>query len=195
MWSLIAADLKANVDHTRVPGPLFWVKVIGKLVVTPQVQVVVLYRIGQALARTPLRPLAFVLRAWGVMISGAEIHPDARIGPGFALMHSSGVVIGGGVVAGRGLRMAQGATLGEPGRGGDPAAWGFPVVGHHVTIGANATVVGPRHLGDGCVVGANSVVTRDVPELTVVGGMPAKELKTVGWELVLGRPLAAGDLD
>jgi serine O-acetyltransferase len=186
MWSLIREDLKANVDRHLVLGPLFWVKVLGKLLVTPQVQVVVLFRIGSALARTPLRPLAFLLRGWGVMISGAEIHPDAKIGPGFALMHSSGVVIGGGVVVGKDFRIAQGVTLGEPGRGGDPAAWGFPVVGDHVSLGANAIVLGPRQLGDGCVVGANSVVTTDVPELTVVVGAPARPVGTVTWDRILG---------
>lgn len=188
MWRLIREDLKANVDRHRVVGPLFWVKVFGKLIVTPQVQVVVLYRIGSALARTPLRPLAFLLRGWGVVISGAEIHPDARIGPGLALMHSSGVVIGGGVVAGKDLRLAQGVTLGEPGRGGDPEAWGFPHLGDHVSLGANAIVLGPRQLADGCVVGANSVVTADVAELTVVVGAPARVVTTVTWERILGAP-------
>jgi serine O-acetyltransferase len=188
MFSLIREDLKASVDQTRVFGAAFWVKVLGKLLITPQVQVVVLFRLGHALAGTPLRPLAFVLRSWGLMISGAEIHPDAQIGPGMSLMHSSGVVIGGGVVAGKGLRMAQGATLGEPAGGGADANRGFPTLGDYVSLGAHAVVLGSRSLADGCVVGANSVVTRDVPELTVVVGAPAREVKTVTWVDVINRP-------
>lgn len=181
----ILADLRANVDPTRVLGIKFWVKVVGKLLVTPQVQVVVLFRVGSALARTPLRPLAFLLRSVSVTLGGAEIHPDARIGPGFALVHSSGVVIGPGVVIGQGCRVSQGVTLGEPGRGGDPARWGFPTVGDHVTLGVNAVVLGPHHIGTGAVVGANSVVTRDVAEGAVVVGSPARQIRTVPLEVVL----------
>lgn len=188
MWSLIRADLMANADRKRQPAPVYWARVVGKLLVTPQVQVVVLFRIGHALAATPLRPLAFLLRSLGLMIAGAELHPDAEIGPGFALVHSSGVVIGGGVVAGRDLRVAQGVTLGEPGRGAPEETWGFPTLGDHVTLGANATVLGRRSLGDGCVVGANSVVTRDVPGLTLVVGSPAKPVRELTWDLILGGP-------
>lgn len=197
MWSLIRADLMANADRKRQPAPVYWARVVGKLLVTPQVQVVVLFRIGHALAHTPLRPLAFVLRSIGLVLSGAELHPDATIGPGFALVHSNGVVIGGGVVAGRDLRLAQGVTLGEPGRGAPEETWGFPTLGDHVTLGANAIVLGQRTLGDGCVVGANSVVTRDVPALTLVVGSPAKPVRELTWDLVLGGPgeatRAAGD--
>lgn len=188
MWSLIRADLMANADRKRQPAPVYWARVLGKAFFTPQVQVVVLFRVGQALARTPLRPLAFLLRGIGLMLSGAELHPDATIGPGFALVHSSGVVIGGGVVAGKDLRLAQGVTLGEPGRGSDEETWGFPTVGDHVTLGANAIVLGKRTLGDGCVVGANAVVTRDVAPLTLVVGSPAKPVRELTWDLILGGP-------
>lgn len=188
MWSLIRADLMANADRLRQPAPVYWARVLGKLLVTPQVQVVVLFRIGHALARTPLRPLAFLLRSIGLVLSGAELHPDATIGPGFALVHSNGVVIGGGVVAGKDLRLAQGVTLGEPGRGAPEDTWGFPTLGDHVTLGANAVVLGQRTLGDGCVVGANSVVTKDVPALTLVVGSPARPVRELTWDLVLGRP-------
>jgi serine O-acetyltransferase len=181
----VKADLRANVDPTRVFGAAFWLKLVGKLLVTPQVQVVVLFRIGSALALTPLRPLAFVLRSFSVAIGGAEIHPDATIGPGFALVHSTGVVIGPGVVIGAGCRVSQGVTLGEPGRGGDPAKWGFPTVGDHVTLGVNAVVLGPHTLGKGCVVGANSVVTSDVPEGGVVVGSPARLIRTVPLDEIL----------
>jgi serine O-acetyltransferase len=181
----VKADLRANVDPTRVFGAAFWLKLVGKLLVTPQVQVVVLFRIGSALARTPLRPLAFVLRSCSVAIGGAEIHPDATIGPGFALVHSTGVVIGPGAVIGAGCRVSQGVTLGEPGRGGDPAKWGFPTVGDHVTLGVNAVVLGSHTLGKGCVVGANSVVTSDVPEGGVVVGSPARLVRTVPLDEIL----------
>ena len=176
MLSTIEADLRANVDHTKRTGLGFWAWVIGKAVVTPQVQVVVLHRFASALARTPLRPLAFVLRSIGLVWSGAEIHPDAKLGPGFALVHSNGVVIGPGVRTGVDCRINPGVVLGEPGRGSS-GDYGFPVLGDHVTIGAHAVVLGTIRIGDGSVVGANSVVRGDVPDNVVVIGSPAKVVR------------------
>lgn len=176
-WSTVRADLEANVDPTMHPGARFWLRVIGKALVTPQVQVVLLHRLAARISRTPLRPLAFLLRAIGVAWAGAEIHPDARFGPGLALVHSPGVVIGSGVRGGVDCRISQGVTLGEPGRGGRKEKWGFPVLGDHVTLGANVVVLGPCLIGDGAVVGANTVVTADVPPDSVVAGSPARVVR------------------
>lgn len=52
-------------------------------------------------------------------------------------------------------------------------------IGKHVWIGSNATVLQGVTIGDWSVVAAGSVVTRDVPPMTVVGGVPAKILKTI----------------
>lgn len=193
MLTVIKADLEANVDHKRVVGMAYWVKVLGKLLITPQVQAVVLFRFGSALAGTPLRPLAFLLRSFSVALAGAEIHPDAKIGPGLALVHSTGVVIGAGVTVGADCRVAQGVTLGEPGRGSRPGDWGFPTLGDHVTIGAHAVIVGKRSIGSGAVVGANSVVVADVPECTVVVGSPARVVRTVDLDDLLARRFRSPD--
>jgi serine O-acetyltransferase len=179
MWELIRRDLTSGIDRRFATGLLFWVKVLGKSLVTPQIHAVLLFRASSVLARTPLRPFAFVLRSLSVALTGAEIHPDARIGPGLVLVHSAGVVVGGGVVIGSDCRLAQGATLGEPGRGSDPAKWGFPVLGDWVTLGAHAVVLGPQRVGSGSVVAANSVVTSDVPDGVVVAGAPARVLSEV----------------
>jgi len=54
-----------------------------------------------------------------------------------------------------------------------------------VTLGVNAVVLGPHTLGKGCVVGANSVVTSDVPEGGVVVGSPARLIRTVPLDEIL----------
>lgn len=176
MLSTIEADLRANVDPSQRTGLGFWVWVAGKALFAPQVHVVVLYRIASALAHTPLRPIALLLRSIGLVWSGAEIHPDARFGPGLALVHSNGVVIGGGVRGGVDCRINPGVVLGEPGRGGRGIA-DFPTLGDHVTLGAHAVVLGPLRIGSGSVVGANAVVRTDVPDNVVVVGAPARVIR------------------
>ncbi|TOB35760.1 hypothetical protein CGK06_26050 [Vibrio parahaemolyticus] len=54
------------------------------------------------------------------------------------------------------------------------------VIGNDVWIGFNSTILPGVSIGDGAVIAAHSVVTKDVPSYTVVGGIPAKEIKKRG---------------
>lgn len=177
MLKTIAADLRANVDETKRRGLRFWVSVAGKAVCAPQVHAVLLFRLSHAIWRTPLRPLAFAVRAAALIWSGAEIHPAAIVGPGFVLTHSNGVVIGAGVHIGRNCRLHQGVTLGEPGLDWRGEKQGFPRLGDDVILGAHAVVLGPCSIGNGAVLGANSVLTRDVPADTLMAGSPAAPIR------------------
>ncbi|MFE6649985.1 serine O-acetyltransferase [Nocardioides sp. NPDC057772] len=177
MFENVLSDLRANVDVSRHGRLRFWIWVAGKALLQPQIQVVLLYRASSVLARSgPLRPLAFLLRSLAVVLGGTEIHPDARIGPGLALLHSVGVVVGGEVVIGRDARISQLTCIGEPGRGA--RRQGMPTLGDHVTVGVGAVILGPLRIGDRAVVGAAAVVTKDVPAGAIVGGTPAR---VIGW--------------
>lgn len=54
---------------------------------------------------------------------------------------------------------------------------GDTVVGNDVWIGRNSTILPGVHIGDGAIIGLNSVVTRDVPPYTIVAGNPAKAVR------------------
>lgn len=184
MLATILADLKAHVDP-RQPAPVFWAKVLGKLLLAPAAQVVVLYRISHVLHQHVLtRPFAFVLRTVAIVWGGTEIHPAARIGPGLCLNHSQMVLIGEGVTIGAHARISHGVSIGgDPGRGTAEALAGWPVLGDGVTVGLHAIVLGPVTVGDHAVISAQSMVVRDVPAHGVVAGSPARLVKMLDEDL------------
>lgn len=184
MLATILADLKAHVDP-RQSALVFWAKVIGKLLIDPAAQVVVLYRISHALYRPlPTRPFAFLLRSAAVVWGGAEIHPAAQIGPGLCLTHSQMVVIGEGVTIGAHVRISHGVSIGgDPGRGTAEALAGWPVLGDGVSVGLHAIVLGPITVGDHAVISAQAMVVRDVPAHGVVAGSPARLVKMLDEDL------------
>lgn len=60
------------------------------------------------------------------------------------------------------------------------SAWdnkGDIIIGNDVWIGYEAVIMPGVHIGDGAVIGTRAVVTKDVPPYTIVGGMPAKEIR------------------
>lgn len=106
-------------------------------------------------------------------LTGVEIHPGAQIGKRLVIDHGMGVVVGETSVIGDDCILFHGVTLG--GVRFDPIKR-HPTVGNRVMIGAGAKILGPITIGDDARVGANSVVTKDVPAKTIVAGIPAKEI-------------------
>ena len=74
--------------------------------------------------------------------------------------------------------------LGQQNRG---PTMGSPIVGDRVFIAAGAKIIGRIKLGNDLVIGANAVVTKDVPDNAVVGGIPAKVLSLKGSEGYINR--------
>ena len=179
MFRNVTADLRSHV-HPNYTGYHYWIRVIAKALFTPAIHVTVLYRISAALYRFPLTmPLAFPLRTFAIIWAGTEIHPSVRIGPGLCIVHSQKVVIGPGVVIGSNLRIHHGCTIaGDLGRGVEPST-ACPVLGDDITIGLDAYVMGPVTVGDGAIIGAQSLVNKDVEPYTLVAGSPAKLIRNL----------------
>lgn len=120
-----------------------------------------------------LRTLARFWSQTGRLFTGIEIHPGATIGKNLFIDHGMGVVIGETATIGDHCTIYHGVTLGGKGQG-PRCGKRHPDLGHNVMIGSGAQVLGPIKLGDGSSVGANSVVTKDVPAGVTVVGIPAK---------------------
>jgi serine acetyltransferase len=167
-------------DVARFPRPMGspWLTCWAE----PSFVVVLVYRITRALclllgpawpaARLLLAPLAFALRPW---LGRCEIHPMAAIGPGLYLLHPSlGVVISGHAVIGARLTLFGGNCIGARA----PMLPGELIVEDDVTLGINSVVLGPIHVGRGATLGAGAVLIRDTPPEAVVGGVPARVLRS-----------------
>jgi serine O-acetyltransferase len=132
----------------------------------PRLRALLYFRMGSWCWHHHLRPVALWFQACSIKAAGAEIHPAADIGPGLAIIHSVGIVVGHEVVAGQNLVLYQGVTLGHTGRGP-----GQPRIGDNVRIGAGAKVLGAVTIGDNAWIGANAVVLADVGAGVTVGGL------------------------
>ncbi len=110
---------------------------------------------------------------------GYDIEYSTKIGPGFYLGHWGGVVINGSAVIGANCNISHQVTVGADAKRGLDAV---PIVGDRVYIAPGSKVFGKITLGDGCAVGANSVVTQDVSPGTTVAGLPARVVSENGSE-------------
>jgi serine O-acetyltransferase len=116
------------------------------------------------------RWLSHLVRA----LTGIEIHPGARIGPGFFIDHGMGVVIGETAEVGADVTLYHGVTL-----GGTSLAKGkrHPTLGDRVVVGAGAKILGAITIGEDSRIGANAVVVKSVPPNSVVVGVPGQIVK------------------
>jgi len=128
--------------------------------------------------RGPLAHTAAVLvlarfeRRWGISIPF-----ETKIGEGFYIGHFGGIVVNHEAQIGRNCNISHGVTLGKANRG--PRS-GVPVIGDGVYLGPGAKIVGAVTIGDNVAVGANCVVTRDVPANAVVAGVPGQVVSETG---------------
>ena len=95
----------------------------------------------------------------------------AEIGPGFYIGHFGCIFVSTKARVGSMCNISPGCTIGVAGRGPDRGA---PTVGDRVYIGNGAKILGKIRVGNDVAIGANAVVTKDVPDEAVVAGVPAK---------------------
>lgn len=120
------------------------------------------------------KTLARMLSQWTRFCTGVEIHPGATIGRRFFIDHGMGVVIGETAQIGDDVLMYHQVTLGGTSLKKEKR---HPTLGNNVLIGMGAKIIGAITVGDNARIGANAVVTRDVPPDATVVGIPGKIVK------------------
>lgn len=116
-------------------------------------------------------PYCAAYRVGMAWVMGIELPLRAPVGPGLKLYHGQGLVVHECVEIGAGVILRHCTTIGAKGENGQ-----VPKIGNGVDIGSNAVILGAITLGEGCVIGAGSVVTKSVAPNAVMVGNPARAL-------------------
>lgn len=160
MFENLRNDLQSHGGQYSAQG--FWVMVV--------------YRFGRwrygvqsPLLRKVCSGIYRVLYKLVQVLTGIELPCEAEVGRGFVIDHFGGIVVSGFARFGDNCRIRNGVVVGLA-RTDDPCA---PVIGDNVDIGAGAKVLGRIRIGNNVLIGANAVVTRDVPDNSIAVGVPA----------------------
>jgi serine O-acetyltransferase len=141
------------------------------------------HRVGHWLYGGQLYFLARFVNHLSRLLTAIDIHPGAKIGRNFFIDHGF-VVIGETAEIGDNVTMYQCVTLGGTSPDNGVAGKRHPTILDGVIIGSGAQVLGPVTVGERSRIGANAVVTKDVPEGAVMVGIPAKPtlVEAVTWQ-------------
>ena len=152
----------------------------------PGVKAIFFHRIANFFSVAKFHLIARIISQFSRFLTGIEIHPNAKIGKNLFIDHGMGVVIGETSDIGDNVTIYHMATLGgiAPSINSDDQrnVKRHPTLKENVVVGSGAQILGPVVVGKNAKIGANAVVTKDVPENAVMVGIPAKNVGTASEE-------------
>ncbi len=135
------------------------------------------YLRGSPLLKYTLYPLARLLHRHYSFKYGISISPATPIGSGFYIAHYGGIVVNTDASIGKNCNLNHVVTIAQTNRG---KRKGVPTIGDNVYIGPGAKIIGRVTVGNNAAIGANCVVTKDVPDNAVVVGVPGRVISYEG---------------
>ncbi len=146
----------------------------------PGAKALFFHKIANFFAIAKFNLIARIISQFSRFLTGIEIHPKANIGKNLFIDHGMGVVIGETSEIGDNVTIYHMATLG----GISPSINSneqrnikrHPTLKDNVVVGSGAQILGPVTVGKNAKIGANAVVTKDVPDNAVMVGIPAKNV-------------------
>ena len=162
----------------------------------PGVKAVFFHRIANFFHLAKFHLVARIISQLSRFLTGIEIHPGAKIGKNLFIDHGMGVVIGETSEIGNNVTIYHMATLGgiapSINSNDQRQVKRHPTLSDCVVIGSGAQILGPVMIGANAKIGANAVVTKDVPENAVMVGIPAKNVGTATEEF---KPYAVEEIN
>lgn len=154
------------------------------IALTQGIWAIIVYRMGSwcvnAKQQKPylglVLPLVTVFQKLVEIMTGISLPFTCKIGKGLYIGHFGSIIVGYEVVIGEYCNLSQQVAIGQAGRGGIQKS---PTIGNRAHIAPGAKLFGGIKIGDNVAIGANAVVTKDVPDNAVVVGIPAK---IIGYE-------------
>ena len=148
----------------------------------PGVKAIFFHRIANFFSKAGFALIARIISQSSRFLTGIEIHPAAKIGKNFFIDHGMGVVIGETSEIEDNVTLYHSVTLGgispSINSGKQRGVKRHPTLKNNVVVGSGAQVLGPVIVGEFAKIGANAVVTRDVPDHAIMVGIPAKNIRT-----------------
>lgn len=174
--------MKGTLRHTLsqiegdLPGGRFTVRrFLFNYFFRARFRVLLNYRIGsfcQGSGNSFLKLIALRYKYKLLTKRGCDVSYDSTIGKRLKLPHPIGIVIGDGVIIKDDVTIFQQVTLGSHGKSGEGLA--YPTIGNNVKIYAGAKIIGGVTIGENSVIGASTLVNKDVPPNSVAYGIPCK---------------------
>ena len=153
---------------------------ISVILTYPGVKAVFFHKIANFFCVAKMDLVARIISQFSRFLTGIEIHPNAKIGKNLFIDHGMGVVIGETSEIGDNVTIYHGVTLGgiSPSIKSDEQRniKRHPTLKDSVVVGSGAQVLGPIVVEINAKIGANAVVTKNVPENAVMVGIPAKNV-------------------
>ena len=153
---------------------------LGIILTYPGVKAIFFHRIANFFSKAKFALIARIISQSSRFLTGIEIHPAAKIGKNFFIDHGMGVVIGETAEIEDNVTLYHSVTLGgispSTNSGEQRGVKRHPTLKNNVVVGSGAQVLGPIIVGEFAKIGANAVVTRDVPKHAIMVGVPAKNI-------------------
>ena len=155
---------------------------ISIILTYPGVKAVLFHKIAHFFCVAKFDLIARMISQFSRFLTGIEIHPKAKIGKNLFIDHGMGVVIGETSEIGDNVTIYHMVTLGgiSPSINSDDQRHvkRHPTLKDNVVVGSGAQVLGPIIVGENAKIGANAVVTKNVPDNAIMVGIPAKNVGT-----------------
>ncbi|MFH0736408.1 MAG: DapH/DapD/GlmU-related protein [bacterium] len=163
MFANIKYDISSNKGNTKGQMLALSFRIAHFISTNPSIII--------RLAGIPIRLIYVVCIRW---ILGVDLDEKTTVGKGLIIFHGQGLVINSETIIGERVILRQNTTIGNKEKAGKS-----PVIGDDVNIGANVVIIGDVHIGEKSIIGAGSVITKNVPSRVAVAGNPFKIIKNL----------------
>lgn len=143
----------------------FWFRICGYLKSKNSLVYKILYYISYAIYKH------------NQYLTGIQLPVKTRVGKGLTFAHFSNIVIASTAIIGENTIIYNGVTIGTV-----HTHKGAPVLGNNIVLYTGCKILGNVKIGNNVIIGANAVVTKDIPDNSVAVGIPAKVISDKGQE-------------